>query len=244
MDSSNNSRKNTREYFLEFLMLFAAVTLGFFAENQREAIGEKERGVQYAMRLIEDLDLDSIRLVEVMDNYDQKIKQINALIPLMQGAMPAAAFYDSLYDFFTLPSYRAIVVGVNFVENLATRDELKAGNMRLIRSDSIVRRISLYTRREAIFMANQSRYRDKRSQIIDLVEEIYDMPQLAMERMKGEKEHKVIILNKDPQKVRTLVNYIVHLQGMIHNLQSNIAAMRLERWVLKNHLKAYIVNNS
>ena len=244
MDRSKGTQKNTREYFLEFLMLFAAVTLGFFAENQREAIGEKERGVQYAMRLIEDLDLDSIRLDEVMDNYDQKIKQINTLIPLMQGAMPAAAFYDSLYAFYTLPSARAIVSGVSFVENLATRDELKAGNMRLIRSDSIVRRISLYTRREAIYIGNQTRYRDKRMQIIDLVEEIDDMPQLAMERMKGIKEHKVIVINKNPEKVRTLVNYIVHLQNMIHNLQANVAGMRLERWVLKRHLEEYITNNS
>jgi hypothetical protein len=32
----NHKRKNFREYFLEFLMIFLAVTLGFFAENLRE----------------------------------------------------------------------------------------------------------------------------------------------------------------------------------------------------------------
>ena len=32
----NVEKKNFKEYFLEFLMIFLAVTLGFFAENIRE----------------------------------------------------------------------------------------------------------------------------------------------------------------------------------------------------------------
>jgi len=36
-------KKRFREYFLEFLMIFVAVTLGFFAENIREMIGNREK---------------------------------------------------------------------------------------------------------------------------------------------------------------------------------------------------------
>ena len=35
--------KKFKEYFLEFLMVFLAVTLGFFAEGLREHIADKER---------------------------------------------------------------------------------------------------------------------------------------------------------------------------------------------------------
>jgi hypothetical protein len=35
--------KGMKEYFLEFFMLFIAVTLGFFAENLREHYVEKQR---------------------------------------------------------------------------------------------------------------------------------------------------------------------------------------------------------
>ena len=35
--------KKWKEYFLEFLMIFLAVTLGFFAENIREHLSEKKR---------------------------------------------------------------------------------------------------------------------------------------------------------------------------------------------------------
>jgi hypothetical protein len=62
MQSTITTPRNWKEYGMEFLMLFAAVTLGFFAENQRESIGEKERGIEYSQRLIEDLDLDSLRM--------------------------------------------------------------------------------------------------------------------------------------------------------------------------------------
>src|SRR5215471_5281072 len=35
-------KKRFKEYFLEFLMIFLAVTLGFFAENIREHFAEKK----------------------------------------------------------------------------------------------------------------------------------------------------------------------------------------------------------
>jgi len=38
---SGGHRKNWKEYITEFIMLFAAVTLGFFAENLREHQIEK-----------------------------------------------------------------------------------------------------------------------------------------------------------------------------------------------------------
>jgi hypothetical protein len=35
-------KKNFKEYFLEFLMIFLAVTMGFFAENIREVLFRKK----------------------------------------------------------------------------------------------------------------------------------------------------------------------------------------------------------
>jgi hypothetical protein len=40
-------KKNFKEYFLEFLMIFLAVTLGFFAENIREHYTEKNNAKEY-----------------------------------------------------------------------------------------------------------------------------------------------------------------------------------------------------
>lgn len=243
MQQPEKNFRNWKEYGMEFLMLFAAVTLGFFAENQRESLGEKERGVEYAERLIEDLNLDSTRMEEVMANYQLKIGQINTLIPLMQGSFPQRAFFDSLYKFHTTSGSNSITVGLSFVENLATRDELKAGNMRLIRSDSIIRHLSVYNRKEEIFMGNQTTYRQKRIQIVDLIEEIYDMPLLAKERMEGKQEHIAVVISQDPKTVRTLVNYLVHLQSMVGNLRANVKSIAEEGVLLKKLLLAYIDSN-
>jgi hypothetical protein len=194
-----SKKSSWQKYVTEFLMLFAAITLGFFAENQREKWGENERGVQYAQRLVEDLDLDSIRMEEVKVNYALKEQQINTLIPLMQEGLEKKPFLDSLFAYFTLPGSASLVTGISFVENLATRDELKSGNMVLIRSDSIVRHLSVYERKEQIFMGNQTRYREKRIELLELIEEVYDMPRFGLDKLQGKKPEPHLLLPLVPE---------------------------------------------
>lgn len=232
-------KSNWKKYAMEFLMLFAAISLGFFAENQRERWGETARGVQYAQRLVEDLDLDSIRMEEVRVNFALKEQQINILIPLMQEGFDKKPFLDSLFSFFTLPGANSLVTGISFVENLATRDELKSGNMRLIRSDSIVRYLSVYARKEQIFMGNQTRYREKRIELLELMEELYDMPRLSLDKLQG-KRPEPHLLSRDPNQLRKVANAVAHLQGMLSNMEANVDSIAEERRVLKKLLLAYI----
>src|SRR4051794_4635758 len=58
----HHKRKKFREYLLEFLMIFLAVTLGFFAENIRENYVEYKSAREYASLLIEDLATDTVEL--------------------------------------------------------------------------------------------------------------------------------------------------------------------------------------
>jgi len=242
-DSTSKSKKSSwKKYAMEFLMVFAAISLGFFADNQREKWGENTRGVQYAQRLVEDLDLDSIRMEEVKVNYALKEQQINTLIPLMQGGLGEKPFLDSLFAYFTLPGANSLVTGISFVENLATRDELKSGNMRLIRSDSIVRHLSVYARKEQIFMGNQTRYREKRIELLELMEEVYDMPRLGMDKLQGKKPEPHL-LPLDPKQLRKVANVVAHLQGMLSNMESNVETIAEERRLLRKLLIGYIEEN-
>ena len=242
-DSTSKSKKSSwKKYAMEFLMVFAAISLGFFADNQREKWGENTRGVLYAQRLVEDLDLDSIRMEEVKVNYALKEQQINTLIPLMQGGLGEKPFLDSLFAYFTLPGASSLVTGISFVENLATRDELKSGNMRLIRSDSIVRHLSVYARKEQIFMGNQTRYREKRIELLELMEEVYDMPRLGMDKLQGKKPEPHL-LPLDPKQLRKVANVVAHLQGMLSNMESNVETIAEERRLLRKLLIGYIEEN-
>jgi hypothetical protein len=56
-------KKNFKEYFLEFLMIFLAVTLGFIAENLREDISEHQRAKTFAASMIEDLKADTAQII-------------------------------------------------------------------------------------------------------------------------------------------------------------------------------------
>src|SRR5689334_20169537 len=52
-------KKKWGEFLLEFLMIFFAVFCGFLAENLREHLVEKERGMQYIESFYEDLKTDT-----------------------------------------------------------------------------------------------------------------------------------------------------------------------------------------
>jgi len=52
-------KKKWIEYFLEFLMIFSAVTLGFYAENIREHASDTAREKEYMRSMVEDLKQDT-----------------------------------------------------------------------------------------------------------------------------------------------------------------------------------------
>src|SRR6476620_2575759 len=51
--------KKWKEYFLEFLMIFLAVTMGFFAESFREHLSDRSKEKEYIKSMVEDLETDS-----------------------------------------------------------------------------------------------------------------------------------------------------------------------------------------
>ena len=55
-------KKKWREYLLEFLMIFLAVTLGFLAENVRETYKDHEKARIYAAQMISNLCDDTLHL--------------------------------------------------------------------------------------------------------------------------------------------------------------------------------------
>ena len=72
-------KKNFKEYFLEFLMIFLAVTLGFFAENIREHINDTKQGKQYIQSLVEDLESDTARMNDIIQFDEAKINALNSM---------------------------------------------------------------------------------------------------------------------------------------------------------------------
>jgi len=71
--------KNWKEYITEFIMLFAAVTLGFFAENVREHQIIEHKTHQNLESVILDLKKDSVLLQERIQEYNNASIYLNKL---------------------------------------------------------------------------------------------------------------------------------------------------------------------
>ena len=66
----SHHKKRWKEYLFEFLMLFLAVTSGFFVENQREHYVEGKREKEYAKSLYDDLRTDTFTIQRTYNEKD------------------------------------------------------------------------------------------------------------------------------------------------------------------------------
>ena len=137
---SHHGPKKWKEHFLEFFMLFLAVTLGFFAENQREHYVERHRETQYMESMVEDLKNDTAEFS----------KQL-------RGASYLVYKLDTALNIFYKDQWNDSIIKKLYLVNLSylgrrdvylserTSSQLKnAGGMRLIRKQNITDQISEY----------------------------------------------------------------------------------------------------
>ena len=134
---AHTSRTKWTHYFWEFLMLFLAVTLGFFVENQREHYIENQRERQYIKSFIEDLRSDTSAVSRYIVNNSQKRNMNDSLILYLNTPDPNQ--YGQRIYFFG----RHLTRTFNFFPADRTIKQLKnSGGLRLIRnqqaSDSIM----------------------------------------------------------------------------------------------------------
>ena len=125
-------KKKISEYFLEFFMLFFAVTLGFFAENQREHYIEGQREIQYMESLIEDLAKDKFDLSESKKYTITQTKYIDTAIALLTEGNWTPENIKTIYR-------ASLKVGgsrpTTFIDR--TSAQLRSGGMRLIKDKKV-----------------------------------------------------------------------------------------------------------
>ena len=130
--------KKISEYFTEFIMLFAAVTLGFFAENYREHQIEKHREIQYLKNIHLDLERDIVEIDRIY-NLNIEYQQLgNEFIQLYDRG-----YQTDLPRFYYLT--KTLALKAYFQRSQNGIDQLKnAGGMRLIKSSKISDEIANY----------------------------------------------------------------------------------------------------
>jgi hypothetical protein len=134
----HHRKKQWKEYFLEFLMIFLAVTLGFFAESYREHLGDRSKEKEYINSMMEDLRTDSAFLeLSINKLIPYHIKWIDSTVHLFQ--MPDLKGKDKqVYQAFFIASTWAY----NFHPTQRTLSQLHSEGFHLIRNTEATKAIS------------------------------------------------------------------------------------------------------
>ena len=138
---THTPRKKWTHYFWEFLMLFLAVTLGFFVENQREHYIEHKREKQFIRSLFNDIKSDTANIARIINARTIKERSLDSFSYLMNSPDPGE-FIKQIYSYTV---YAGRTLPYRFIPNDGTMQQLKnSGALRLIRNRAVVDSIAKY----------------------------------------------------------------------------------------------------
>ena len=130
-------KKKWNEYIIEFIMLFVAVSLGFFAENLREQQVEKHREISYLKNVHEDLQLDFQTIDTVVISNTVRLA---ALDSLFLGMRTNSITNEEVYYYI-----RNLALRSTFEGSHVGFDQIKsAGGLRMVKSKEITSGIQQY----------------------------------------------------------------------------------------------------
>ena len=135
----HHTPKNWKEYFTEFIMLFAAVTLGFFAENIREHYIESHRATVFLEQIKNDLKKDIANM-----NSNVKVRQSKAVFIDSLLSLPPELTEKKDENTFGYCT-RMISLRGMFSRSETGFEQLKnAGGLRLIKNPTLVQKLQEY----------------------------------------------------------------------------------------------------
>ncbi|MEY4432579.1 MAG: hypothetical protein RLZZ44_709 [Bacteroidota bacterium] len=226
----HHAPKNWKEYLSEFLMLFLAVTLGFFVENYREHVVERQREKEYLSLIVKDLKMD-IKMVD-SNLYH---RQIRAKI----CDDFTKIYYEDQYKKDTGPFYyngRRLHIRYLFERSDAGFQQLKnAGGLRLIHDQDIIQAIQHYENSIAALEKFQEGEMNYLREYTKADAEVFDVKVLM--KYAGGKisnyfsnvlpEGNPPLITNDPQKINTMMSFFFNMD------KSNYVVMHFEEKLKK-----------
>ena len=136
--------KNWKEYITEFIMLFAAVTLGFFAENVREHQIIEHKTHQNLRSIILDLKKDSLLIQDRIKEYENASVYLHKLndvfVEYQVNKLPKNEYLDKV-----LLISDSLTFGTSFyINNSSYKNTIASGSFSNINSIELKRTISNY----------------------------------------------------------------------------------------------------
>ena len=135
---SHTARKKWTHYFWEFLMLFLAVSLGFYAENTREGMLHKKEVKTQLNSMLSDLQSDIILFDSVTDRNSYGAQMADSLVEMLHSDIT-----NTTEIYFAA---RTVTANLGYYyTNSKSFDQLKsAGMLRYIKNKELLDSIGAY----------------------------------------------------------------------------------------------------
>jgi hypothetical protein len=163
-------KKGLKEYILEGLMIFLAVTMGFFAEGLREHISDKAKETEYVVSLKQDLQHDTANLAQQIHFINLKIVRMDSLILLLNKSSLSSNDINDAYFYARVATRKP-----NFEVTDRTIVQLKsAGTFRLIKNEDLISSILEYQKQDDNYSENSANDVTERGFLYPFISKIFD----------------------------------------------------------------------
>lgn len=229
----HEEKKSWKSYFWEFIMLFLAVSLSFFVENQREHYTEQLKAKEFSKSLVQDLQNDTTSIDVQIKSGDIFIAITDSLLKLGRGRLEGRSAAE--FSFYTRFMYWTVPLSWN----RATFEQIKnSGSLRYFRNyqllDNLMKYDALVNDIEGEFKNHQTRGNMLLNQIDEIMDPTthYDLSKymlLSLDTMSVKTKENFFSANAESlegkrDKIREMLNMIVVQQ---RNLRFN--NLRLQR---------------
>jgi hypothetical protein len=168
----HHKKKHFKEYFLEFLMIFFAVTLGFLAENLRELTTNHSKEKEYIRGFIRNVQDDTANLQRILYFDALQVRGIDSFLRLSHADMNIDMNRKKFYHLAMNSFYNS----ASFTSNNATLQQLKStGDYRLIEKDHVADSLSKYDTDNQEISGQTNYYKDYFKEVLSRLDGLTDM---------------------------------------------------------------------
>lgn len=185
-------KKKVKEYLMEGLFIFIAVSLGFIADNIREHFSNKEIEKRNMELIADNLRGDIENIKENIRYNEEKVKILDTLISY-KGIKYVDSIYSQRFSYLVTKS----IYNPAFFSNTAAIDQMKfSGSLRLVKNKEILSGIYKYESMNEHIATNRERINDDDDRLVENASTFLDMQNLAKSRGIHFLETNQIISNK------------------------------------------------
>jgi hypothetical protein len=185
-------KKRVKEYLMEGLFIFIAVSLGFIADNIRENFSNKEIEKRNMELIADNLRGDIENIKKNIRYNEEKVKILDTLISY-KGIKNVDSIYSQRFSYLVTKS----IYNPTFFSNTAAIDQMKfSGSLRLVKNKEILSGIYKYESMNEHIATNRERINDDDDRLVENISTFLDMQNLAKSRGIHFLETNQIISNK------------------------------------------------